>query len=217
MSPCERVMLSLVGLSMLVSLGSAATKSFRSATACESACRGERDVGCTQSSAAVDAFFHCRCLPGYFTAGEEDACEAECEEKHWSWFTYGTCFESDAATGSCRHLCGWRVRIWTTVFLCLLFLSALVALFSILPMLISSCLACTTVRKDQKQRKKTTMIKTAARENARHSQIVGPAEYDAGTIKSTAASTQPIYASPNGTAAVHSSNSRLYWPNYYYQ
>lgn len=79
--------------------------------------------------------------------------------------------------------CGERVRIWTTVFIFVLFTAAVVVLISMLPMMISTCIACSTVRKDQKQRKKIQLYKQAAREANRNSQIGAPSEYDVATIR----------------------------------
>lgn len=124
---------------------------FDSQSDCDVDCIGDRDEGCVSKSIDGDSKFVCSCQASYF--GDDDSCERECGALYWSWFTFGTCTK-DVNGGVCAKTCGWRIRLWATIFVIVVFAAAVVILVFILPMCISSCKACLMIRKDEKRKKR---------------------------------------------------------------
>lgn len=61
-------------------------------------------------------FRFCPCLAAYHDSSAQ--CADECDEAHWSLFTYGACVpaaDADANGSACQLTCGTRVRVWATV------------------------------------------------------------------------------------------------------
>lgn len=136
-------------ITYLISMASAV---FINQNDCTAACIGDRDVDCVNRSAGE---FVCRCQAGYFS--DVDVCNAECDQLYWSIFTYGTCtgnIASFANAGVCVRTCGWRVRTWATAFVIVVFTAAVAILLFIIPICITSCKACLSIRRDEKRRKK---------------------------------------------------------------
>jgi len=111
---------------------------------CELACTGDHDVGCTTvKNQAV-----CRCASTFYSV--DQTCQDECENnQYWSLFTYGSCSEytSTVLPGVCNKQCVLKVRVWTTVFIIICFVAAVIILITTLPMCIINCIACIRVRK----------------------------------------------------------------------
>lgn len=99
---------------------------YEKGAACIEACVGLRDLGCPDVLANGRAVCHCQA--GYYNNKEH--CENECEyQQFWSLFTYGKCVEYTTPAGYsqpvglCNKMCAFRVRVWATVFIIILFTS----------------------------------------------------------------------------------------------
>ncbi|KRZ51655.1 Molybdopterin synthase catalytic subunit 2 [Trichinella nativa] len=113
---------SIFAIAIQSSLGQISATAFDTEEACRDKCFGERDNGCLRIQPLGQ--WICRCQSGYYS--RRLSCERECENNmYWSLFTTGECVEADTSfTGSCQLTCAFRLRIWTTVFIIILFASA---------------------------------------------------------------------------------------------
>lgn len=145
----------------------ASDSAFDSQSECEQVCVGDRDIGCSEKSVEGESKFVCTCQAQYFA---DDTCKRECGALYWSWFTYGTCTDS-VNDGFCAQTCAWRIRLWATVFIIILFASAVAILVCILPMCISSCKACLMIKKEEKKKKRAE--KYGGQENYAASYVEG--------------------------------------------
>lgn len=141
-----------------------AVKQSYNETYCTEICTGSRDRGCYENvEAESEGSFVCLCESGYFTESEQKSlCELECSERFTTLFTYGTCTDSVSDDGLCSHLCGWRLHIWTTVGLLIIFAAAVLILITLLPMCCATCKACFLIKKDRKRTKIETLRRTEA-------------------------------------------------------
>ena len=130
---------------------------------CGLRCAGDRVLtgSCTSRKVGEKDQYACGCVTGYFS--DKAACDSECHNAHWSLFTYGNCNTNADSATECEMYCGTRIRLWTTVFIFVLFAAAVVVLVFILPMCIASCSACLTAKKERKNRKKVDTISYAMR------------------------------------------------------
>ncbi|XP_003368618.1 conserved hypothetical protein [Trichinella spiralis] len=112
---------SIFAIAIRSSLGQISATAFDTEEACRDKCFGERDNGCLRIQPLGQ--WICRCQSGYYS--RRLSCERECENNmYWSLFTTGECVEADTSfTGSCQLTCAFRLRIWTTVFIIILFAS----------------------------------------------------------------------------------------------
>ncbi len=186
---------------------SAAGVDYDSRDECNVACSTTgREYGeCAYQSSTSKYRCSVRCQPGYFTeAQKESSCEDECDEMYWSLFTYGSCadLDTDKTPGTCTRVCGWRVRVWTTVFIFVLFAAAVVILIFIVPICATSCRACVVGNKERTARKKGP-----AHAGADY------ASYEDGRPGSGQAMTATKGAGGAGPPAVYQ-NPYMYWPYY---
>ncbi|KAL1227919.1 Receptor tyrosine-protein kinase [Trichinella spiralis] len=151
------------------SLGQISATAFDTEEACRDKCFGERDNGCLRIQPLGQ--WICRCQSGYYS--RRLSCERECENNmYWSLFTTGECVEADTSfTGSCQLTCAFRLRIWTTVFIIILFASAVVLLIFIIPICASSFRACLMVKKQKKMAEEDVAAEMASREMAQSKAI----------------------------------------------
>jgi len=142
---------------------------------CESACVGLRDAGCPPKGIVSTGNAFCQCQPGYYN--NKDHCENECEyQQFWSLFTYGKCAEyatppGAAPVGMCNKVCAFRVRVWATVFIIILFTSAVTLLILMIPGFVTSCYTCCFLKKQHRRNEEDAAI---AQVTDPHGQIVKP-------------------------------------------
>jgi len=120
---------------------------FDSKTDCDRACTGEHDLSCGPIKGGGPQQV-CRCASGFYSV--DQTCQDECEnDQYWSLFTHGSCSEytSTVLPGSCNKQCVFRFRIWTTVFIIIVFVAAVIIIIATLPNCIINCIACLRVRK----------------------------------------------------------------------
>uniref|UniRef100_A0A915KX62 Uncharacterized protein n=1 Tax=Romanomermis culicivorax TaxID=13658 RepID=A0A915KX62_ROMCU len=130
---------------------------------CKNDCRGIHDIGCQRLREDQEA---CRCQSGYYSIPKQ--CKVECEDNQfWSLFTYGSCVDVPASkdldknVGLCNKMCVFRVRLWTTIFTIILFASAILLLFLMLPGCITSCYTCIFLRKQKKRAQEDAALASA--------------------------------------------------------
>ncbi|KRX50767.1 hypothetical protein T05_12643, partial [Trichinella murrelli] len=160
---------SIFAIAIQSSLGQISATAFDTEEACRDKCFGERDNGCLRIQPLGQ--WICRCQSGYYS--RRLSCERECENNmYWSLFTTGECVEADTSfTGSCQLTCAFRLRIWTTVFIIILFASAVVLLIFIIPICASSFRACLMVKKQKKMAEEDVAAEMASREMAQSKAI----------------------------------------------
>ncbi|CDW58255.1 chromatin remodeling complex ATPase chain Iswi [Trichuris trichiura] len=169
--------LTLIALAMFLQRGGAEVSPslFDSEDACRARCFGEHDNGCLRNPDGGQ--WVCRCQTGYYS--RRDACKHECEDNaYWSLFTTGDCVAAEAAVpGACELTCAFRFRIWTTVFVIILFTSAVVLLIFIIPICASSFRACLMVKKQKKMAEEDVAAEMASREIAQSKAMAAQAAW----------------------------------------
>jgi len=118
---------------------------------CEKECIGDHDLNCALPPHGDGNQHVCRCASGFYS--RIDYCQIECEEEQfWSLFTYGGCSEivSTVLPGSCNKQCVFRVRVWATVFIIIVFVAAVIVILALLPNLCVSCIACFRMRRQER-------------------------------------------------------------------
>jgi len=114
---------------------------------CDKNCVGEHDSNCSPIKGGGPQHA-CRCATTFYSV--QQTCEDECEsQQYWSLFTYGSCNEytSTVLPGACNKQCVFRVRVWATVFIIIVFVAAVIIILATLPMCIINCISCLRVRK----------------------------------------------------------------------
>jgi len=156
---------------------------FPSANDCAAKCSGLRDLGCKTSTTDSNNRAYCQCIAGYFN--NEDQCTNECDNvQYWSLFTYGDCASITTTSafknviGSCNFMCVFKVRVWATVFIIILFVSAVTLLILMLPGFVTSCYTCCFLQKAKRRNEEDVAIAsiqdphgTVSKGQAQHQQM----------------------------------------------
>jgi hypothetical protein len=108
-------------------------------------------------AAVASPLVNAQSTPSCFSTADKANCDIICPSIHYSIFAKGVCEQVNGLTGSlassCQFVCQSTPYIWTTVFIIVVWAAAVTILVFMLPLCVTSCSSCLTVKKEKTRNK----------------------------------------------------------------